>query len=338
MSERPDPARSGSGTTPSGSTSPTPTSAPVSTRRRSRRAWGSRRPASSRPSVPGVTDFAEGDRVTYTGSPLGAYSTERVMGTEPLIKLPDGIGFETAAAMTMRGLTTSYLLRRIAPLCRRRHGAAARRRRRRRPDRQPVGAAARHHGDRHRVDRREGRDRPRPRLRRHDRLHRARTSRPGSASSPTAPAYRSSTTASARRPTPSSLDSLRRRGLLVCFGTASGPIPPIDAMQLAIKGSLFVTRPALADYIADPAERAELAGELFDHVAVGPDHDRRSTSATPSRTRSRPTATSRPAAPSAPRSSTSSPDHRPIRSKRDNNDHHRHEPQTCPARPSTCTR
>ncbi|MEV0056206.1 zinc-binding dehydrogenase, partial [Saccharopolyspora shandongensis] len=52
-----------------------------------------------------------------------------------------------------------------------------------------------------------------------------------------------------------SLDSLARRGLLVCFGTASGPVPPIDAMQLAIKGSVFVTRPALADYIADPAER-----------------------------------------------------------------------------------
>jgi NADPH2:quinone reductase len=66
-----------------------------------------------------------------------------------------------------------------------------------------------------------------------------------------------------------SLDSLKRRGLLVCFGTASGPVPPIDAMQLAIKGSVFVTRPALADYIADPAERAALAGELFGHVAAG---------------------------------------------------------------------
>ncbi|CAM5486535.1 quinone oxidoreductase [Streptomyces avidinii] len=66
-----------------------------------------------------------------------------------------------------------------------------------------------------------------------------------------------------------SLASLRRRGLLVCFGTASGPVPPIDAMQLALSGSLFVTRPALADYIADPAERAALAGELFDHVASG---------------------------------------------------------------------
>ena len=57
--------------------------------------------------------------------------------------------------------------------------------------------------------------------------------------------------------------------MLVCVGTASGPIPPIDALQLAIKGSLYVTRPALADYIADPAERAALAGELFDHVGAG---------------------------------------------------------------------
>jgi len=66
-----------------------------------------------------------------------------------------------------------------------------------------------------------------------------------------------------------SLNALRRRGLLVCFGTSSGPVPPIDAMQLAIKGSVFVTRPALADYIADPAERAALAGELFGHVGAG---------------------------------------------------------------------
>ena len=66
-----------------------------------------------------------------------------------------------------------------------------------------------------------------------------------------------------------SLDSLGRRGLLVCVGTASGPIPPIEAMQLAIKGSLFVTRPALGDYIADPAERDALAGALFGHIAAG---------------------------------------------------------------------
>ena len=66
-----------------------------------------------------------------------------------------------------------------------------------------------------------------------------------------------------------SLDSLKRRGLLVCVGTASGPVPPLDVAQLAAKGSVFVTRPSLADYIADPAEKAELVDELFGHVAAG---------------------------------------------------------------------
>jgi len=66
-----------------------------------------------------------------------------------------------------------------------------------------------------------------------------------------------------------SLASVKRRGLLVCVGTASGPIPPIDAMQLALKGSVYVTRPALADYIADPTEKSELAGEIFGHIAAG---------------------------------------------------------------------
>ena len=64
----------------------------------------------------GVSHVREGDRVTYTGSPLGAYSTERVMPAEHLITLPGGIAFETAASMTMRGLTSAYLLRRIVAL------------------------------------------------------------------------------------------------------------------------------------------------------------------------------------------------------------------------------
>ncbi len=66
-----------------------------------------------------------------------------------------------------------------------------------------------------------------------------------------------------------SLDSLKRRGLMVCVGTASGPIPPFNPQLLAMKGSLYLTRPALADYIADPAEKRELADELFAHVAAG---------------------------------------------------------------------
>ena len=66
-----------------------------------------------------------------------------------------------------------------------------------------------------------------------------------------------------------SLDSLKRRGLMVCVGTASGPIDGFNPNLLAMKGSLYLTRPALADYIADPAEKAELAAEVFGHVAAG---------------------------------------------------------------------
>jgi NADPH:quinone reductase len=66
-----------------------------------------------------------------------------------------------------------------------------------------------------------------------------------------------------------SLDSLKRRGLMVCVGTSSGTIPPFDPQLLAMKGSLFLTRPALADYIADPIEKMLLSNEMFAHVAHG---------------------------------------------------------------------
>ncbi|MBU3064897.1 quinone oxidoreductase [Nocardia sp. NEAU-G5] len=217
---------------------------------------------------PGVTEFAPGDRVTYTGSPLGAYSTERVLSAEHLIRLPDSIAFDTAAAMTMRGLTTAYLLRRIHPLRAGDtvllHAAAG-----------GVGLIflqwakllgltvigtvstpekaeiARAHGCDHVVI-----------YTRENVSDRVREITGGAG-------VRVAYDSIGKTTFDTSLDSLARRGLLVCFGTASGPIPPIDAMQLAIKGSVFVTRPALADYIADPAERAELAGELFSHVAAG---------------------------------------------------------------------
>ncbi|MFL6757153.1 MAG: quinone oxidoreductase family protein, partial [Sphingomicrobium sp.] len=63
----------------------------------------------------GVNGLAVGDRVTYTGSPLGAYSTERVMPAGSLFKLPDGISCETAAASTMRGLSAAYWLLKTNP-------------------------------------------------------------------------------------------------------------------------------------------------------------------------------------------------------------------------------
>ena len=215
-----------------------------------------------------VRGFAEGDRVTYTGSPLGAYSTERVMPAESLIKLPEGIAFETAAAMTMRGLTAAYLLNRIYPVKRGDtvllHAAAG-----------GVGliflqwarllgvnvigtvsseekaVVARAHGCAETIV-----------YTREDVPKRVRELTGGAG----VPVVYDSVGEKTHR---WSLDSLGRRGLLVCFGTSSGRIPPIDAMDLVTKGSLFVTRPALADYIADRSERAALAGELFDHVESG---------------------------------------------------------------------
>ena len=216
----------------------------------------------------GVSDVAPGDRVAYTGSPLGAYATVRVMPVGHLVRLPDDIAFETAAAMMMRGLTSAYLMRRIYPLKAGDtillHAAAG-----------GVGlivtqwakllgltvigtvgseakaAVARVHGCDHVIF--YGREDVAARVR----------ELTGGVGVPVA--YDSV----GKDTYLGSLGALKRRGLLVNFGTASGPIPPFDLLQLAIHGSLFATRPALADYIADPVERAELAGELFAHVSAG---------------------------------------------------------------------
>jgi len=217
---------------------------------------------------PGVTHVQAGDRVAYTGSPLGAYSTGRVMPAAPLVKLPEAIAFETAAAMMMRGLTSAYLMRRIYPwkagdtfLI---HAAAG-----------GVGLivsqwakilglnvigtvssdqkaeVAKAHGCDHVIN-----------YKREDFAKRVREITSGKGVPVVIDSVGKDTFAG-------SLDCVARRGLLVGVGTASGAFPPIDALQLAIKGSLFFTRPALADYIADPAERDALAGELFSHVAAG---------------------------------------------------------------------
>ncbi|WP_427306946.1 quinone oxidoreductase family protein [Cupriavidus sp. H39] len=218
----------------------------------------------------GVTHIAEGDRVTYTGftNTLGAYSTERLVPAAPLIRLPDAIGFETAAAMTMRGLTSAYLMRRIYPFSGGEtillHAAAG-----------GVGLIvsqwakllgltvigtvstaakaelARAHGCAHIID-----------YSREDVASRVRELTDGAGVSVVFDSV-------GRDTFQGSLDSLTRRGLMVCVGTASGTIPPFDPQWLARKGSLYLTRPALADYIADPAEKAELAAEVFGHVAAG---------------------------------------------------------------------
>lgn len=218
----------------------------------------------------GVSNVQVGDHVTYTGflNTLGAYSTERIISAAPLIKLPNGIACETAAAMTMRGLTSAYLMRRIYPfkagdtvLL---HAAAG-----------GVGlivsqwakllgltvigtvstdekaAIAKAHGCDHTIN-----------YSHEDVAKRVREITAGVGVNVVFDSVGKSTFNA-------SLDSLKKRGLMICVGTASGTIPPFDPQLLAMKGSLYMTRPALADYISDPAEKAELAQELFDHVAAG---------------------------------------------------------------------
>ena len=221
----------------------------------------------------GVDNVKVGDRVTYTGfiNTLGAYSDERLVPADSLIKLPDAISFETAAAMTMRGLTSAYLMRRIhdwkggdTVLL---HAAAG-----------GVGLIvaqwakllgitvigtvsteakaelARAHGVTHTIN-----------YSHENVAQRVKELTGGRGVDVVFDSV-------GRDTFMTSLDSLRPRGLMVCLGTASGTIEGFNPNLLAMKGSLYMTRPALANYIADPAEKAELAGEIFGHVAAGRIH------------------------------------------------------------------
>lgn len=218
----------------------------------------------------GVAHIQVGDRVTYTGflNTLGAYSTARLISADVLIKLPEEISCETAAAMTMRGLTSAYLMRRIYDFKKGDsillHAAAG-----------GVGLIVSQwakllgltvigttsseekaqiacaHGCDHVIN-----------YSYENVAERVRELTDGVGVNVVFDSVGKDTFMA-------SLDSLKRRGLLVCVGTASGAIPEFNPVLLAMKGSLYMTRPALADFIADPIEKQELANELFDHVRHG---------------------------------------------------------------------
>ncbi|WP_028006674.1 quinone oxidoreductase family protein [Solimonas flava] len=217
----------------------------------------------------GVQGFAVGDRVAYGGSgPLGAYAEQRLLPAACLVHLPDDIDMPTAAAMMLQGMTAEYLLRRLYPVQRGQtvllHAAAG-----------GVGLIAtqwlKHLGatvigtvgseEKARLARAHGCDHL-IHYRREDVAARVRELTGGHGVPVVYDGVGRDTFAA-------SLDSLAPRGMLVSFGNASGAVEPVSPGLLASKGSLFLTRPRLADYIATPAELAACANALFDVVRRG---------------------------------------------------------------------
>ncbi len=216
----------------------------------------------------GVTDLAPGDRVAYAGGPPGAYAEVRNIPADRLVKLPDAISFEQAAAMMLQGLTAQYLLRRT---CRVQagdtiliHAAAG-----------GVGlivcqwakalgatvigtvgsdakaVLARAHGCDHPIV--------------YTRENFAARVRELTGGKGVAVVYDSI----GKDTFMDSLSCLRPLGMMVLFGAASGPVPPFDCNLLAQRGSLFLTRPSVFTYTAQRADLLAMSAELFDIAGSG---------------------------------------------------------------------
>jgi len=217
---------------------------------------------------PDVSEVKVGDRIAYAGGPVGAYAEVRNIPAHRLLKLPDAIAFNTAAAMMLQGLTAAYLLRRTyrvqpgdAVLI---HAAAG-----------GVGLIAcqwakalgatvigtvgspakaelaRAHGCDHVIN-----------YSTENFTQRVREITGGEGVPVVYDGVGKDTFMG-------SLDSLRPLGMLVTYGNASGPVPPFDLLQLSQKGSLFVTRPTIVHYTAKRADLEALGAELFEIVASG---------------------------------------------------------------------
>ncbi len=217
---------------------------------------------------PGVTHVKPGDRVAYAARPPGAYAEERVMPAAGLVKLPDGISFDTAAAMMLQGLTVQYLLRRTYPLQGGEtilfHAAAG-----------GVGLIAcqwaralgvtmigtvgsdekaelaKAHGCTHTIN-----------YNKENFVERVKEITGGKG----VPVVYDSI---GKDTFTGSLDCLAPLGMLVSFGSASGPVPPFSLAELASRGSLFVTRPTLFTYTAKREDLDAMAADLFRMVESG---------------------------------------------------------------------
>jgi len=216
----------------------------------------------------GVAHLKVGDRAAYAAAPPGSYSEARVMPAMNVCALPDGIDFETGAAMMLKGLTVEYLFNRTATLSPGDtvlfHAAAG-----------GVGliacqwaraagitligtagtdekcALAREHGAAHVVN-----------YRTEDFAARVKEITGGRGVVAVFDSV-------GRDTWEGSLDCLAPFGLMVTFGNASGKVPPFDPGILGPKGCLYVTRPTLFGHVTSREKTQEMADNLFDKVADG---------------------------------------------------------------------
>ena len=215
----------------------------------------------------GVEGLAPGDRVAYA-NPIGAYAEERLIPADRVVKLPDAIPYQTAAAMMLQGMTAEYLLLRtfkVGPQTTLLFHAAA----------GGVGLIAcqwaRHLGatiigtvgsdDKAEQARASGCTHV-INYRRENFVERVRELTGGKGCDVVYDGIGKDTY-------PGSLECLKPRGLWVSFGAASGKIEGFDLGLLAAKGSLYATRPTLFTYIAKREELVASANALFDVVARG---------------------------------------------------------------------
>jgi NADPH2:quinone reductase len=216
----------------------------------------------------GVTRVKVGDRVVYASAPIGAYAEAHTVPETSLIILPEGIPSKTAAAMMLKGLTAAYLLLKTYPV--------------KAGDTILVHAAAGGVGSiltqwanslGVRVIGTVGRPEKIALAKEQgcaEVLLYREVDVPEAVKSLTQGKGVDAVYDSVGKDTfDMSLNSLKRRGMMVTFGNASGAIPEFSPLLLAKKGSLFLTRPTLFDYVADPDEQQELANALFERVLEG---------------------------------------------------------------------
>lgn len=216
----------------------------------------------------GVTRVKPGDRVAYATAP-GAYAEMNVVAADKLVLVPDDVSFHVAAAAMLKGMTAEFLAERILPALAPDdfvlvHAAAG-----------GVGGILvqwlKHRG--HRVIAAVGGEAKAAIARRHgaeavvdygheDLAARVREITGGAG-------VRVVYDSVGKDTFEASLASLGKRGLLVCYGNASGPPPAIEPGRLSRLGSLYLTRPTLFDYVATPGELDAAASALFRMIGLG---------------------------------------------------------------------